>query len=64
MSLVVLFSPFNVCFLLLTMCVHSPAMCASHSDSLVGYYTWSTLLIIVNASMSLANLWQMTTLLS
>jgi hypothetical protein len=37
-------------------------MCASHSDSLVGYFNWSRLLIIANAPMSLVDLWQMTTL--
>jgi hypothetical protein len=39
-SSTVFFSPLNVYFLLLTMCVHSLAMCASHNNSSVSSCTW------------------------
>jgi hypothetical protein len=39
-SLMVFFSPFNACFLLLTTHVHSFATCVSHNDSLTGCCTW------------------------
>jgi len=40
-SSMVFFSPFNVCFSLSIMCVHSLATCASHNNFSTGYYTWS-----------------------
>jgi len=39
-SLVIFFSPFDVCFLLLIMHVHNLLTCTSHSDSLTSCYTW------------------------
>ncbi len=63
-SLTIFFSLVNAYLSILIMYVHSPIMCASHSNSSMGHCTWSgsSFLphIIVNAPLSLTNLWQTT----
>jgi hypothetical protein len=39
-SLVAFFSPFDTCFLLLIVRVHSLTTCANHNDFFMGYNTW------------------------
>jgi hypothetical protein len=41
----IFFNPLDACFLLLTMCVHSPIAYANHSNSSTSYYTWLRFLI-------------------
>jgi hypothetical protein len=63
-SLTIFFSLVNAYLSILIMYVHSIIMCASHSNSSMGHCTWSgsSFLphIIVNALLSLTNLWQTT----
>jgi hypothetical protein len=44
-SSMILFSPLNACFPLLTTCVHILVACTSHSNFSAGYCTWSEFLI-------------------
>jgi hypothetical protein len=41
----IFFNPLDVCFLLSTMHVHNPTMCASHNNFSTGYYIWLRFLI-------------------